>query len=321
MIPTPALDIPDGTLVDAQERVPKDWEDENGVLTRIPLRLRGPLESRIVRGWNYVNYYVNGITVIPESVTPVLEERTYTRDRIGRFAGTSGGGGGAEDGGGADVTAQVSGLASAGANEDGSDSMASPGAQTAVAESLLGSDGTPKGGRSLEEVEDLAWTADQMGTSWSQDSGSGPAVDLMYAASERTGIPVASWAESKADRQYMLGDEEFGKRQTAANALLDGNQKLLATEFPEGGTVTVYRGTKTHFDPSTTQVEANVLSSWTTNRDEAERFGIGYDSVLSTTVPISQIAGVSQYGLGNGTHSEVVLYGGTLNVSIVDLTS
>lgn len=310
------LPIDDGTIVDATEQMPRDEDD-----VRAPLSLRGPLESRIVRGWNYINYFVNGITVIPESVKPVLEERNYTRDRIGRFASTGGGGGADDMGAGGDVTPGVEALAFATSNEDGSDSLASPGAQVAVATSMLNADGTPKGGRTLAEVEDISWTADAMGTAWAQDSGTGYSADLMHAASARTGIPVASWAESKDSRRFTLGDEEFEKRQTAANALLDGNQKLLAKQFPEGGTVTVYRGTKTHFDPGTTQVEANVLSSWTTSQYEAERFGIGYNSVLTAKVPISQIAGVSQYGLGNGTHSEVVLYGGTLNVSLVDVSA
>lgn len=329
-----ALDIPDGTLVEATERVPADWEDAEGHLTREPLHLVGPLESRIVRGWNYVNYYVNGITIIPESVHRVTmaeaARTTWVRDKIGRFASTSGSGDGGGDSGGGDTSgggggggssadagysaarqAQIDfhaqttleGLSGADSSIDGADALAAPGAHKAIAAS-------GKGG----EDSDIAWEADDVATSWNHNSGDFPAQDLMSAATRRTGIPTADWVTPESDRTFVAGSEPFKNRQAACDALLDGNAKLLKKDFPDpNAQVTLYRGTNTDFKGATS-AHLNSLSSWTTNKYMAAQFGSG--DVIRTTVPVTKIAGVPKYGLGNGAHSEVVLYGGKVDIGI-----
>lgn len=141
-------------------------------------------------------------------------------------------------------------------------------------------------------TEDQATKSAGYGLAWNSDSDTGGAHSLLEAARQRLGLPGVRYA---IDPQAI----------EAAGRLLDANRYAIDRAFPKG-TVTLYRGTD--LDVSSGVVGLRPLSSWTTSRTEAFTFG---RHVIKATVPASRVAGLPWYGLGNSTHQEVVIYGGS----------
>lgn len=331
----PRIDIPEGTVVTATEDMPRDEDDQ-----RSPFSLRGPLHSRWVKGFAYWHYLVDGHPADPKTieVADELEEAKreggFVRDKIGRFASTTGsggagadaggGGGGSENAGGAggaasagvggqagsggaDVSAQVHAGAGLRPSQGGADSRKAPSAKEAIEA------GAPAG-TDRATMRQLKSDGEVLTTVWNHDSSGDHSQLLMAVASQRTGIPAKGWVSSDPVKEYGIPD-----RTAAAHALLEGNAKRVREEFPDpNATVTVYRGGMKSHDPNSTSANLNVLSSWSTDIHEAAAFSSGAEnSVISAKIPVSKIAGTSKSGLGNYLAHEVVVYGGSTAIRVV----